>query len=142
MKARRRGTWHGKMVDGSPHALIPASMRRLSNLLSLPLHSHPSHLSLLPLSFPLLLVAYTSIIDQVFERDPDGAMLAFADMMKKGIVSGKSGNWEGGQGEVELKEEVGKGRWESIFRACVRLPASQPFPPLLSSSPLLLPSLR
>lgn len=31
-------------------------------------------------------IAYTSIIDQVFERDPDGAMLAFADMMKKGIV--------------------------------------------------------
>lgn len=27
-----------------------------------------------------------AIVDELFERDPDGAMLAFADMMKKGIV--------------------------------------------------------
>lgn len=31
-------------------------------------------------------IAYQRIIDEVFVRDPDGAMLAFADMMKKQIV--------------------------------------------------------
>jgi len=31
-------------------------------------------------------IAYTRIVDKLFERDPDGAMLAFADMMKKQIV--------------------------------------------------------
>jgi acyl-[acyl-carrier-protein] desaturase len=31
-------------------------------------------------------LAYTKIIDGVFERDPDGAVLAFADMMRKQIV--------------------------------------------------------
>jgi len=30
--------------------------------------------------------AYTAIMEQLFERDPEGALLAFADMMKKGIV--------------------------------------------------------
>ncbi|GIL89812.1 hypothetical protein Vretimale_16499 [Volvox reticuliferus] len=30
--------------------------------------------------------AYTAIVAEIFERDPDGAMLAFADMMRKGIV--------------------------------------------------------
>ncbi|GLI67555.1 hypothetical protein VaNZ11_011782 [Volvox africanus] len=30
--------------------------------------------------------AYTAIVDEIFVRDPDGAMLAFADMMRKGIV--------------------------------------------------------
>lgn len=31
-------------------------------------------------------IAYTKIVDELFERDPDGAMLAFADMMRKQIV--------------------------------------------------------
>lgn len=31
-------------------------------------------------------IAYTRIVDKLFERDPDGAMLAFADMMRKQIV--------------------------------------------------------
>jgi len=31
-------------------------------------------------------IAYTRIVDQLWERDPDGTMLAFADMMKKQIV--------------------------------------------------------
>lgn len=31
-------------------------------------------------------IAYTKIVDKLFERDPDGAMLAFADMMRKQIV--------------------------------------------------------
>lgn len=31
-------------------------------------------------------LAYTKIIDGVFDRDPDGAVLAFADMMRKQIV--------------------------------------------------------
>ena len=31
-------------------------------------------------------IAYTRIVDKLFERDPDGAMNAFADMMKKQIV--------------------------------------------------------
>jgi acyl-[acyl-carrier-protein] desaturase len=31
-------------------------------------------------------IAYQNILDGVFERDPNGAMLAFADMMKKQIV--------------------------------------------------------
>ena len=31
-------------------------------------------------------IAYTRIIDELFSRDPDGAMLAFADMMRKQIV--------------------------------------------------------
>ncbi|KAJ9515953.1 hypothetical protein QJQ45_016871 [Haematococcus lacustris] len=30
--------------------------------------------------------AYTAIVEQLFKRDPEGALLAFADMMKKGIV--------------------------------------------------------
>ncbi|EFJ46489.1 hypothetical protein VOLCADRAFT_62507 [Volvox carteri f. nagariensis] len=30
--------------------------------------------------------AYTAIVGEIFKRDPDGAMLAFADMMRKGIV--------------------------------------------------------
>lgn len=30
--------------------------------------------------------AYTNIVEQLFQRDPEGAVLAFADMMKKGIV--------------------------------------------------------
>eukprot|EP00798_Chlamydomonas_sp_ICE-L_P022548 gene22548-29673_t len=30
--------------------------------------------------------AYTAIVSQLFRYDPDGAMMAFADMMKKGIV--------------------------------------------------------
>ncbi len=30
--------------------------------------------------------AYSSIVEQLFDRDPEGAVLAFADMMKKGIV--------------------------------------------------------
>lgn len=31
-------------------------------------------------------IAYTRIVDELFQRDPDGAMLAFADMMRKQIV--------------------------------------------------------
>jgi acyl-[acyl-carrier-protein] desaturase len=31
-------------------------------------------------------IAYTKIVDELFVRDPDGAMLAFADMMRKQIV--------------------------------------------------------
>jgi len=31
-------------------------------------------------------IAYTKIVDQLFERDPDGTMMAFADMMRKQIV--------------------------------------------------------
>lgn len=31
-------------------------------------------------------MAYGNIIEQLFARDPEGAVLAFADMMKKGIV--------------------------------------------------------
>eukprot|EP00889_Picochlorum_renovo_P006768 jgi/Picre1/33798/NNA_001277.t1 len=31
-------------------------------------------------------VAYTRIVDELFRQDPNGAMLAFADMMKKQIV--------------------------------------------------------
>jgi acyl-[acyl-carrier-protein] desaturase len=31
-------------------------------------------------------IAYTRIVDELFVRDPDGAMLAFADMMRKQIV--------------------------------------------------------
>lgn len=31
-------------------------------------------------------IAYSTIVGELFNRDPDGAMLAFADMMKKGIV--------------------------------------------------------
>jgi len=31
-------------------------------------------------------IAYTRIVDKLFEKDPDGAMLAFADMMRKQIV--------------------------------------------------------
>jgi acyl-[acyl-carrier-protein] desaturase len=31
-------------------------------------------------------IAYTRIIDELFSRDPEGAMLAFADMMRKQIV--------------------------------------------------------
>jgi len=31
-------------------------------------------------------MAYSNIVDQFFHRDPNGAMLAFADMMRKGIV--------------------------------------------------------
>ena len=31
-------------------------------------------------------IAYQRIVEEVFKRDPDGAMLAFADMMKKQIV--------------------------------------------------------
>jgi acyl-[acyl-carrier-protein] desaturase len=31
-------------------------------------------------------VAYQRIVDELFKRDPDGTMLAFADMMKKQIV--------------------------------------------------------
>lgn len=31
-------------------------------------------------------IAYTNIIEQFFDRDPEGSVLAFADMMKKGIV--------------------------------------------------------
>lgn len=30
--------------------------------------------------------AYSAIVSELFRRDPDGAMLAFADMMRKGIV--------------------------------------------------------
>ena len=31
-------------------------------------------------------IAYTRIVEELFHRDPDGAMLAFADMMRKQIV--------------------------------------------------------
>lgn len=31
-------------------------------------------------------IAYTRIVDELFKRDPNGAMLAFSDMMKKQIV--------------------------------------------------------
>lgn len=31
-------------------------------------------------------IAYTRIVDELFARDPDGAMIAFADMMRKQIV--------------------------------------------------------
>ena len=31
-------------------------------------------------------IAYTKIVDELFVRDPDGAMLAFGDMMRKQIV--------------------------------------------------------
>jgi acyl-[acyl-carrier-protein] desaturase len=31
-------------------------------------------------------IAYTKIVDELFIRDPNGAMLAFADMMRKQIV--------------------------------------------------------
>ena len=31
-------------------------------------------------------IAYTKIVDELYKRDPNGAMLAFADMMKKQIV--------------------------------------------------------
>jgi acyl-[acyl-carrier-protein] desaturase len=31
-------------------------------------------------------IAYTKIVDELFKRDPDGAMLAFGDMMRKQIV--------------------------------------------------------
>jgi acyl-[acyl-carrier-protein] desaturase len=31
-------------------------------------------------------IAYTRIVDELFKRDPDGTVLAFADMMKKQIV--------------------------------------------------------
>lgn len=31
-------------------------------------------------------IAYTKIVAELFERDPDGAMLAFADMMRKQVV--------------------------------------------------------
>ena len=31
-------------------------------------------------------MAYTKIVDELFVRDPDGAMLAFGDMMRKQIV--------------------------------------------------------
>lgn len=45
---------------------------------------------LLPLQCPLPVAcpaaAYTSIVSQLFQRDPEGAVMAFADMMKKGIV--------------------------------------------------------
>lgn len=31
-------------------------------------------------------IAYTRIVDELFRRDPEGAMLAFADMMRKQII--------------------------------------------------------
>lgn len=31
-------------------------------------------------------VAYTNIVEQLFQRDPEGALMAFYDMMKKGVV--------------------------------------------------------
>lgn len=31
-------------------------------------------------------IAYTRIVDKLFERDADGAMMAFGDMMRKQIV--------------------------------------------------------
>jgi acyl-[acyl-carrier-protein] desaturase len=43
--------------------------------------------------------AYTNIVEQLFERDPEGAVLAFADMMRKGIVMPAhymEDNWHGG----------------------------------------------
>jgi hypothetical protein len=40
----------------------------------------------LTLMTSLLAVAYTNIVGQLISRDPNGAVLAFADMMKKGIV--------------------------------------------------------
>ena len=32
-------------------------------------------------------IAYTKIVSELFERDPDGAMHAFADMMRKQVRS-------------------------------------------------------
>merc|ERR1712078_842839 len=31
-------------------------------------------------------IAYQKIVEEFFRRDPDGTMMAFADMMRKGIV--------------------------------------------------------
>ena len=42
-------------------------------------HTYPLHVS--PTA-----VAYTNIVEQLFAHDPEGAVLAFADMMKKGIT--------------------------------------------------------
>ena len=39
-----------------------------------------------PPPFASITVAYTNIVEQLFARDPEGTMLAFADMMKKGIT--------------------------------------------------------
>jgi len=50
-------------------------------------------------------IAYTKIIDGVFERDPDGAVLAFADMMRKQIVMPAHLMYDG-----EHEQTNGKGR--------------------------------
>lgn len=47
--------------------------------------------------------AYTKIIDGCFERDPDGAVLAFADMMRKQIVMPAHLMDDGGQHSVTNK---------------------------------------
>ena len=51
-----------------------------------PTDSHPHPPGTPPSLDSLTTVAYTNIVEQLFAHDPEGAVLAFADMMKKGIT--------------------------------------------------------
>lgn len=65
-------------------------------------------------------MAYTKIIDGVFERDPDGAVLAFADMMRKQIVMPAHLMSDGGEHEKTNNRNLFAVRTYVCVCACVR----------------------